>query len=153
MPETAAERLRLLAQDQEDLAVLSAHMQDAEVHVGDMAWLPKSGVFALVAGRFDWVAAEAGRNERCQVGLHFARVWRAQTRGFDQSAPDGLLSLIGLVFTETDAPAGTVDLVFSGGAAIRLDVECLEAQLRDLGPRWQTEHQPVHAGDGNPQTT
>ena len=58
-----------------------------------------------------------------------------------------------MVFTETDAPAGTVDLVFEGGAAVRLDVECLEAQLRDLGPRWQTEQQPGHADDGDPQTT
>ena len=153
MPDPATERLRLLAQDPEDLAILSAHMQDASVRVGNMAWLPKAAIFALVADRFDWVAAEAGRCERCQTGLHFAGVARVQVRGFDPLASDTLLSLIGMVFTETDAPAGTVDLVFEGGAAVRLDVECLEAQLRDLGPRWQTEQQPGHADDGDPQTT
>jgi hypothetical protein len=58
-----------------------------------------------------------------------------------------------MTFTVTDVPAGVVDLVFSGGAAVRLEVECLEGQLRDLGPRWQTTLQPGHAGDSEAQTT
>ena len=135
MPDIPVDRLRLLAQDEEDLAVFSAHMQDAVVRVCDMAFLPKTNVFALVGSRFDWVAAAQGRLERCQVGLHFD------------------LNLLSMTFTATDAPAGVIDLVFSGGAAVRLEVECLEGQLRDLGPRWQTTRQPGHAGDSEPQNT
>jgi len=153
MSDTPPVRLRLLAQDEEDLAVLSAHMQDALVRVCDMTFLPRTGVFALVGSRFDWLAAASGRKQRCQVGLHFDRVLKASRKGFDAAKPDDVLNLLSLIFTVTDAPAGLVDLVFSGGAAVRLEVECLEGQLRDLGPRWQTTLQPGHAGDSEPRTT
>ena len=153
MPDIPADRLRLLAQDEEDLAVFSAHMQDALVRVADMTFLPKTRVFALVGSRFDWVAASQGRLERSQVGLHFDRVLKASRKGFDDAKPDDVLNLLSMTFTVTDAPAGVVDLVFSGGAAVRLEVECLEGQLRDLGPRWQTTRQPGHAGDSEPQNT
>ena len=148
--ETSTEPLRLMAQDAEDLAVLSAQMQDAVVRVGDMAWLPKVQRFALLACRFDWMAAEAGRRERCHTGLHFDCVRSARLRGFDQSDPALTLNLLGIVYTPTDAPSGTVDLVFSGGAGVQLEVECLEAQLRDLGSRWKTDRQPGHVPDDGP---
>jgi len=153
MPENPMDRLRLLAQDEEDLAVLSAHMQDALVRVADMTFLPKTGVFAMVGSRFDWVAAGRGHRQRCQVGLHFDRVLKASRKGFDAAGPEDVLNLLSMTFTVSDAPAGVVDLVFSGGAAVRLEVECLEGQLRDLGPRWQTTLQPGHAGDSESQNT
>ena len=153
MPEKPVDHLRLLAQDEEDLAVFSAHMQDALVRVADMTFLPKTNVFALVGSRFDWVAASQGRLERSQVGLHFDRVLKASRKGFETAKPDDVLNLLSMIFTVTDAPAGVIDLVFSGGAAVRLEVECLEGQLRDLGPRWQTTRQPGHAGDSEPQNT
>ena len=153
MPDIPVDRLRLLAQDEEDLAVFSAHMQDAVVRVCDMTFLPKTNVFALIGARFDWVAAAQGRLERCQVGLHFDRVLKASRKGLDAAQPDDVLNLLSMIFTVTDAPAGVIDLVFSGGAAVRLEVECLEGQLRDLGPRWQTTRQPGHAGDSGPPNT
>jgi hypothetical protein len=152
MQDHSAPALRLLVQDAEDLAVISAHMQDAVVRVGDMGFQPKSGLFALVGFRFDWLAAAEGRKERCHVGLHFERVLKASHKGIDQAHPETTLSLLGLVFTPTEAPAGVVELVFSGGAAVRLEVECLEGQLRDLGPRWQTSRQPGHAEVAEPQS-
>lgn len=144
MVETNPSPLRLIAQDTEDFAVLSTQMQDAVVRVGDMAWLPQGNRFALVGCRFDWAAAETGRRERCNTGLHFECVRNVRLRGFDQSDPERTLNLLGIIFTQTDAPSGFVDLVFSGDAGVRLDVECLEAQLRDLGSRWKTNRQPGH---------
>ena len=93
MPDIPVDRLRLLAQDEEDLAVFSAHMQDAVVRVCDMAFLPKTNVFALVGSRFDWVAAAQGRLERCQVGLHFDRVLKASRKGLDAARPDDSVTL------------------------------------------------------------
>ncbi len=144
MPENP---LRLLARDAEDLAVFSAHMQDAIVRAADMAYLPKARRFALAGARFDWLAAERGQIERCEVGLHFEGVLAAVTTGFDRAAPDVVLNLLSIVFTPGEAPAGEVSLTFSGGAGVRLKVECLDAQLRDLGPRWQTKSRPGHADD------
>jgi hypothetical protein len=145
MANDASQPLRLLAQDAEDLAVLSAHMQDAVIRAGDMAFLPKSRRFALAGCRFDWLAAEAGRKERCHVGLHFEGVLAAASTGFDPGRHDDVLNLLSIEFTPSDAPSGDVLLTFSAGAAVRLRVECLEAQLRDLGPRWQTKMRPGHA--------
>ena len=59
-----------------------------------------------------------------------------------------MLNLLAVSFEETDQPAGVVTLMFSGGAALRLEVECLEVELADLGPTWVTECCPAHAVDG-----
>jgi Protein of unknown function (DUF2948) len=136
--------LRLIALDEEDLAIISANLQDAVIRVGDMAYLARTKRFALVAARFDWVCAAGGSKERCQTGLHFERVLKVTRSGFDQTAPDTHLNLLSIAFRPGDPPSGTVELTFSGGAALRLDVECLEAQMRDLGPRWKARAQPDH---------
>jgi len=139
--------LRLIALDEEDLAIVSANLQDAVIRVGEMAYVPRLKRFALVAARFDWVCAAGGRNERCQTGLHFEHVLRVVRSGFDQSATGTHLNLLSIVFHPTDPPAGQIVLTFSGGAALRLEVECLELQMRDLGPRWKAKAQPGHPLD------
>ncbi len=153
MADKDPEPLRLLAQDEEDLAVLSAHMQDAVVRMGDMVFLPKQGRFALVASRFDWLAAEGKRMERRHAGMHFDNVLKVSRLGLDPKRPDIMLNFLGVLFEETHAPAGFVTLTFSGGGSIRLEVECIEAQMRDLGTRWKTRRKPGHAAsDALPAT-
>jgi hypothetical protein len=140
--------LRLVALDNEDLAVLSANLQDALVKTGDMAYFPATKRFVIVAARFDWVrAASQAAMERCRAGMHFERVLKVARMGFDQQNTDLVLNLLSITFAETNAPAGQVTLTFSGGAAVRLDVECLEAQMRDIGPRWKAKGQPGHQLD------
>lgn len=144
---TGAPALRLLALDGEDLAVISAHLQDALVRIGDMAYIPSARRFALVADRFDWCAAGEGRTERCRVGLHFDGVEKVAHSGLARGAPATVLNLLSIAFEEKDAPGGFVLLTFSGGGVLRLQVECLEAQVRDIGPRWTTRRKPGHAID------
>jgi len=140
-----ADPLRLIALDADDLAVISTNLQDALIQTKEMAYLPGEKRFVLVAARFDWVkAACQGAMERCRAGLHFERVMKVARQGFDQKNSDLVLNLLSIGFHETDTPAGHVLLTFSGGAAIKLDVECLEAQMRDIGPRWKAKGQPGH---------
>ncbi len=149
------ERLRLLARDGDDLAVLSAHMQDALVRLGDMAFLPAERRFVLVGSRFDWLRAGERRMERGLTGMHFDNVLKAGTRGFDPKNPDILLNLLGILFEPSLPPSGFVTLAFSGGASVRLEIECLEVRLLDLGARWKTKRRPGHADEGaadGPQT-
>jgi len=146
----AADRLRLIALDAEDLAVLSAHLQDAVVKTGDMTWLPGQKRFALVLNRFAWEAMEMGFRrkkayQRRRTGLHFDRVASVQSSGIDPAGKDNVLSLLAVQFHESESPAGEIKLVFSGGGTIRLTVECLEAQLSDLGPAWSADHAPRHS--------
>ncbi|WP_158808794.1 DUF2948 family protein [Beijerinckia sp. L45] len=136
--------LRLVALDEDDLAVVSANLQDALIAVVDMAYLPQAKRFAMVGRRFDWVKAGAGVIERCAMGLHFERVLSVARTGFSQDESERVLNLLAVHFQPGEAPAGTIRLTFSGGAAVRLEVECLEAQMRDLGDRFVCDKQPAH---------
>ena len=138
------EPMKLQAFDEEDLSVVSAKFQDAIVRVADMVFLPAERRFALVAARFDWIAALRGRTERCWAGLHFDRVRKVSHIAIPQHSPGTMLNLLAIRFLPADRPSGEILLTFSGGAAIRLDVECIEAQMRDTGPRWPTKALPGH---------
>lgn len=144
---TAPQPLRLVALDLDDLATLSANLQDALIPVAELAYLPAQRRFALAGDRFDWVKAGSGWCERCAVGFHFDHVLNVSRHGFLQTERERVLNLLAIHFEEGDAPAGVVTLTFSGGAAIRLDVECLEVQMRDLGERAPCDCQPAHPVD------
>jgi hypothetical protein len=150
--------LKLIALDAEDLAVLSAHLQDAVLRVEDIAYLKGEKRFAAIANRFDWgEAASKHRSKnsfiRRRSGLRFERVLNAKISQLDLKAKDTVLSLLGIEFkpaNEAEGPEGHITLNFSGGGAIRLEVECIEAELTDLGGAWTTRRKPEHAG-GEPE--
>jgi hypothetical protein len=143
--------LKLLALDEEDLAVVSSHLQDAVVRVGDVAYLPSQKRFAAIVNRFDWESAsEPGAKDfqRRRTALRFDRVLSAKHMDLKPDEPHRVLSLLAIGFKASDAPSGLVTLTFSGGVLIQLEVECLEAELRDLGPAWSTRNKPEHPGEG-----
>jgi hypothetical protein len=136
--------LRLVALDQEDLAVVSAHLQDAILRVGDITFLPKEKRFALVARRFDWEGGNGEAPRRRLTGLHFERVTGVRCRGIDRTKPDTVLNLLAITFEDGDKPSGTATLIFAEGGAIQVEVECIELQMKDLGPVWEAEGRPSH---------
>lgn len=140
--------LKLAALDEDDLAVISAHMQDAIARVGDFSYSPARRQFALVANRFDWdgqLRTTRKQGERRRTGLHFNRVQSVKSHKIRQTSPDAVVALLAIVYKAGDAaPHGTIELTFSGGGVIRLEVECIEASLADLGPAWKTPNVPDH---------
>lgn len=136
--------LHLLAFEPEDLAVISANLQDAIVRIADMAWIPGDRRFALVCQRFDWVAAESGRMERCESGLHFDAVRKVTLRGFELTRKNRVLNLLSITFEPGDPPEGTVLITFSAGGAIQVEVDYIEAQMNDLELRWKARKRPGH---------
>jgi hypothetical protein len=141
------DHLRVAAIDEEDLAVVSAYVQDAVLKVGDMVYLPGEHRFALAMNRFTWEKAEEGarRNfERRRAALTFDRVMKVQTSGIDRSRPDAVLELLAIGFAVADSPAGAISLIFAGGGIVRLEVEVIEARLADLGAAWATKAKPSH---------
>jgi hypothetical protein len=147
LPDDAAEPLKLIALDGDDLAIVSAHLQDAVLKIGDIAYRPAERRFALALRRFDWEGAASGARRRRLTALHFERVASARSSGIDAGSPGVVLNLLAITFTERDAPAGDLTLHFSDGAAIRLDVECIEGQMKDLGPVWEAVAIPGHPDD------
>lgn len=139
--------LKLIALDEEDLNIVSAHVQDAVTKVGDLDFISATGQFVVPIYRFAWekdATQKKPQPERRNSVLHFDRVLSAKLSGVSRDKPDDVLSLLAVTYSATDAPAGTVDLVFSGGGAIRLDVECIEARLVDLGGAWGASARPAH---------
>jgi hypothetical protein len=139
--------LKLVALDEQDLGIVSAHVQDAVAKVGELEFLPGLKRFVLPIRRFAWEAKSGflrQHNERRQSVLHFDRVLGVKTSGIRRDRPDDALSLLAVSFVPIHQPAGLVELVFSGGGAIMLDVECIEARLADLGGAWAATSRPVH---------
>jgi Protein of unknown function (DUF2948) len=128
--------------DADDLAALSAQMQDAVIRLGDIAFEKKRRVVALVANRFAWDALP--EKTRRRAGLRINSVLAARRKHPQPVTQDTILSLLALQFEPRDALSGTLTLSFSGGHAIALDVETIDLQLDDLGPVWGTRREPAH---------
>jgi hypothetical protein len=138
--------LKFVVLDEEDLEVVSTHLQDAVVKVADVLWRPAEKRLVIALNRFDWEGAQADRPEyrRRRAALRFERVLACKCRSVNPAGKDAVLNLLAVEFSESDAPGGVVTLTFSGGGALRLDVECLEAELADLGPSWTAAACPMH---------
>ena len=146
--------LKLIALDAEDLSIFSAHLQDAVLKVADIAYLPQEKRFAALVNRFNWTGALGSTNTtepmtRHRSAIRIEHVTKARTNGVDLKAKDQVLSLLAVQFEQLrdNDPAGHMTLVFSGGGAIQLDVECIEMELRDLGGVWAASSRPDHPDD------
>ncbi|MCU4179322.1 DUF2948 family protein [Bosea sp. BH3] len=148
MSDDAADPLKLIALDADDLAIVSAHLQDAVLKAVDLVYLPAEKRFALAARRFDWEGAQHGERRRRLTALHFDRVLNVRSAKLDPKDAGKVLNLLAITFDQGEEPAGDVTLHFSEGAAIRLSVECVEAQMKDLGPVWEAVATPGHPDEG-----
>ena len=128
-------QLKLIALDADDLAVISTHVQDARVQTSDIIW--RQGEKRLLVGmsRLDWEQTLSGETapRRLVAVLRFDRVLSCKSRSIDLGTPETALELVGIEFHPGEPPGGSAVLLFSQGGALRLDVECLECELTDLG--------------------
>jgi hypothetical protein len=130
------DRLKLIALDADDLAVISTHVQDARVQATDIIWRQAEKRLVIGMNRLDWAQTLAGDAEpsRLVSALRFDRVLACKSRKIDLDDPDEVLELIGIEFhPDSEPPGGSALMLFSHGGALRLDVECLECELTDLG--------------------
>jgi Protein of unknown function (DUF2948) len=123
---------KLIAFDADDLAVISTHLQDAAVRAGDIRWFSDEHRLVLGLERLDWDGMLDGQEEQRLISaLRFERVMACQARGLDPASSDPV-HLIGIEFESSDEPGGLVTLIFASGAAMRLEIECIECELADL---------------------
>jgi hypothetical protein len=157
-----ADQLKLRAQDPADLRVISACLQDALVPVRDMTYLPQERRFIMLLNRFRWEEADLvplpgdlpestgdasfdaegqSRFERVHCALRVERVRAVRSKGLDRGAGDQIVELLAV-----SAQPRSIDLVFAGGAAIRIEVDAIRCFLEDLGEPWPTYWRPRHPG-------
>jgi hypothetical protein len=142
-------QLVLAAEDAADLEIISARLQDAVGQLKDFVYLPKKRRFAALLNRFEWEKPERGRdggNLRVRTGLHFDSVLSVKSQKIKLGAPDAVVSLLAVSWhaKAPDDPAGAIELLFSGGGLIRLEVECIDAGLQDVSGPWAARGRPEH---------
>jgi hypothetical protein len=144
MSGVAPVRLKLLAEDADDLGVISAALQDAVAKVGDISFEPQAQFLTIAFNRFRW---EGDKGERVRAGLQFGHVLKCQARRIRQGAADAVVELLAIGFEPAgeDDPGGTVVLHFAGDADLRCEVECIDAVLADVSDPWPTKNTPGHA--------
>ena len=136
---SAAEPLRLLAEDADDLQIISMALQDAILKPVDIVWERQSRRLTIAFSRFCW---ECG-GTRVLSAMQFGDVLAVKSRRLPRN-PDASLELLALDFEPTEAPSGRVILMFAGGGDLRIDVECLDAVVTDISERWPARVAPTH---------
>jgi hypothetical protein len=133
--------LKLLAHDPEDLAVVSAALQDAVGKIGDIQFESEAGRLTMTLNRFRW---EAGRRERVRSAIQLGSVRRVQARRLRRDARNAVVELLGVSFEPSEPPGGVVTFAFAGGGDLRAEVECLDLVLVDISGPWAARGVPVH---------
>lgn len=144
MPTSDSPGLKLLAEDEQDLAVISAALQDAVGKIGDISYEPGERRLTLVFNRYRW---EGRRRERVRSALQLGSVKKVQARKLRRDAKDAVVELLSVTFEAGEAPAGVVAFSFAGGGDLRADVECLDAVLADISRSWSTQRTPEHKAE------
>lgn len=134
-------RLRLLAEDAEDLPVIAAATQDAVTKIGDIVYESKSRRLTVSMNRYRW---EGPGGERVRSALQFGGVLEVKGRRLRRTATDAILELLSLDFAPGEAPGGVLTLQFAGGGDLAVTVECVDAVLADLSDPWSTPRVPRH---------
>lgn len=138
--------LRLIGQDETDLAPVSAALQDAIARIGDLTFEARPRRFTAVFSRYRWEAA-AGKGERIRSGLQIGSVTSVKAQNLRKGAPDAFVSLLSLTFEpsgQADDPSGTLVFTFAGGGALKLEVECIDLVLADVSAPWKASARPDH---------
>ena len=146
-PDDAGAALKLRAEDADDLAVLSACLQDALVPVRDLAYVPDQKIFVFVANRFRWESGSRpvpGACQRILCAVTFSAVAGVSYRGVRRSDEDRILALLAIRAEAESIGATAILLEFSGHAAIRLEVARIQCRAKDLGEPWPTAWHPRH---------
>ncbi|MBI1264658.1 MAG: DUF2948 family protein [Alphaproteobacteria bacterium] len=141
--------LRLIAESEDDLPVISAALQDAAGQLGDFVYEPRARRFTIALNRFRWEAAKDRRGERVRAALQVSSVLEASSQRLKQGESDAVVSLLALTFEPGEAPGGVLLLTFSGGGALRLSVECVDVTLADVSAPWAAVRRPDH-GEAHP---
>ncbi|GHF17701.1 hypothetical protein GCM10017044_10140 [Kordiimonas sediminis] len=144
-----SESLKLTLQTQEDLTVASALLQDAAIVDTDIIWIPSERRFALIGNRFRWEKRRWFRKpkgERVRTALHLDGILAAKLKNIDlgEKGSGDTLSLLAIV-AEKHGELTEITFTFSGGPAIRLQAECVDGLLTDIGDSWDALGKPKHS--------
>ena len=141
------QNLKLIARTNEDLRVISAHLQDSIVKTSDIANLKKNRIFLMQLNRFMWEDVEKGvfrKNKRIRSVLKFENILKVASKNVDQKKNDRFLDFLAIETTKMPDKNYEMKLIFSGDVILRLIAEAIEVTLDDQGSPWESKNKPEH---------
>ena len=139
--------LKLIAKTEEDIKVVSAHLQDSIVNVFDIAHLEKSNIFLMQLNRFMWEDVEKGvfrKNKRIRTVLKFENVLKVFSKNINQKKKDNFLDFLAIATIKMPDNNYEMKITFSGDSIIKIIAEVIEVTLDDQGEAWETKNKPKH---------
>ena len=141
------QNLKLIAKTDEDLRVISAHLQDSIVKTSDIANLKKNRIFLMQLNRFMWEDVEKGvfrKNKRIRTILRFENILKVTSKNVNQKKNDRFLDFLAIEMFKMPDKNFEMNLIFSGDVVIKLVVEAIEVTLDDQGSPWESKNKPRH---------
>ena len=141
------QNLKLMAKTNEDLRVISAHLQDSIVKTNDIANLKKNRIFLMQLNRFMWEDIEKGvfrKNKRIRTVLKFENVISVSSKNIKQGKEDRFLDFLTIDTLQMSDKNYEINLIFSGDIIVKLIVEAIDATLDDQGLPWESKNKPRH---------
>ncbi len=141
------QNLKLIAKTEEDLRVISAHLQDSIVKTSEIANLKKNRIFLMQLNRFMWEDVEKGvfrKNKRIRTVLKFENILKATSKNVEQKKNDRFLDFLAIESSKMTDKNYEMNLIFSGDIIIKLIAEAIEVTLDDQGLPWESKNKPKH---------
>jgi len=138
---TAETRLRLRAEEMEDLEPISALMQDMVVRVDGMVFLPSTKRFVMLGHRYRWEAPDQA--QRVHAVMRAEGVRRVRARGFEVGAGEIVLNVLSLA-GDLVGDTVTLNILCSEALMIRLEADRLDLWLEDVGEPYPARATPAH---------
>ena len=142
-----AKNLKLIAKTEDDLRVVSAHLQDSIASISDIANLKKNKIFLMQLNRFMWEDVEKGvfrKNKRIRTVLKFENVLEVHSKNIDQLKKDKFLDFLAIESSEMPDNNYEMKIIFAGDLIIKVISEVIEVTLDDQGEAWDTKNKPKH---------
>ena len=139
--------LKLIARTQEDLRVVSAHLQDSIASISDIGNLKKSKIFLMQLNRFMWEDVEKGvfrKNKRIRTILKFENILEVYSKNINRSKKDKFLDFLAIESSTMPDNNYEMKIIFSGDSIIKIISEIIEVTLDDQGEAWDTKNKPKH---------
>ena len=139
--------LKLIAKTEDDLRVISAHLQDSIVKTSDIANLKKNKIFLMQLNRFMWEDVEKGvfrKNKRIRTVVKFENILKATSKNVDQKKNHRFLDFLAIESFKMPDKNYEMNLIFSGDIIIKLVAEAIEVTLDDQGMPWNSKNKPKH---------
>jgi len=139
--------LKLIARTNDDLRVISAHLQDSIVNIKDIANLKKNKIFLMQLNRFMWEDVEKGvfrKSKRIRTILKFDNVIGVNSSKISQESKDKFLDFLAIESHQMPDKNYEMKLIFSGDSIIKVIAEVIEVTLDDQGVPWETKNKPKH---------